>query len=298
MKIDTTVHQGNDDKSAVIFIHGLGMDKDIWVNPLNSRILGGMFPLKIILQKRPSNENHEFLPTLFYDLRAKGYTVLTWSHRRPASIIDTVVTELQEVINMARDVTKSGIILIGHSRGGLIARKYLLQNVHSIKGLITISAPHGGSSVARLSRYVSPLASVLNPLIPDGERGTLSHALKRIVTFLKSKALRELLPDSKFFKTLHDGPREDINYISIGGTNPTLFHVANLSFPDIFEKIVPEHLYPEEMKKGRGDGLVSAESAKIPWAVEHYNFHFNHAEILFQSSVRKLVVESVEMMNQ
>ncbi|MDQ7786856.1 MAG: hypothetical protein RDU01_04550, partial [Thermodesulfovibrionales bacterium] len=51
VELDIVAYQGEAGKPAILFIHGLGMDKDIWVNPSNSRILGGMFPLKVLLKK-------------------------------------------------------------------------------------------------------------------------------------------------------------------------------------------------------------------------------------------------------
>src|SRR4030042_4030350 len=43
-------------------------------------------------------------------------------------------------MKLAKDLSKAGIILVGHSRGGLIGRKYLFQKEEPfIRGLITIS---------------------------------------------------------------------------------------------------------------------------------------------------------------
>jgi pimeloyl-ACP methyl ester carboxylesterase len=284
MKLDVVFHHGDEDKPAVVFIHGLGMNKDIWVSPLNSRILGGQFPLKVLL-----GNTFSVPQTLYEDLMRKDYSVITWSQKRPAGPINAVIPELRETVRIAGGMTKSGIILIGHSRGGLIGRKYLTETKRPIKGLITISAPHKGSSVARLAKYFSPLAAMLAPLVPDGEKGTLSFSIKRILDFLKSRALKELLPGSNFLKTLEDGPVKGIYYASLGGTNPTLFTFRSLSFPDAFEKIVPENLYPEEMRKGKGDGLVSSESARLPWGEEHHDFERNHAEILFDADARDVL---------
>lgn len=297
MNLETVCYEGNLDKPAIIFIHGLGMDKAIWVNPSNSRILGGMFPLKILLNKIPSDERPYNLQTLFDDLRLKEYPVITWSQRRPASPINSAVSELSEIVKIAYNLTKAGVILIGHSRGGLIGRKYLLKKDQSIIGLITISTPHKGSSVARVANYLTPVVSILNPLFPVKDKGTRSFAIKRIFEFLRSRALKELLPESRFLKSMKDGPLDWVNYISVGGTNPTLFNLYNFSFPDIFEKVIPENLYPEELKKGRGDGLVSAESSKIPWSHEHYNFELNHAEILFDEGVRDMLVRLIERLS-
>jgi pimeloyl-ACP methyl ester carboxylesterase len=335
MNLDTIFYKGCIDKPAVIFIHGLGMDKDIWVNPSNSCILGGRFPIKTILGKRPSakdfglfrnmpsekvpkfstGEHSGNIQTLFDDLRYKGYTVFTWSQKRPAGPIESVEPELKEIVRNVKKMTKAGIILIGHSRGGLMGRKYLLKKDRSIKGLITISTPHKGSSIARIANYLSPLVPIINPFFTGSDKGTLSFAIKRILEFLKSKALKELLPESKFFKSLKDGPSDSVHYISVGGTNPTLFRFYRwrwnpvregeiqrwflmpdelFSIPDIFEKVIPENLYPEEMKKGKGDGLVSAESSKIPWCNVHYNFELNHAEVLFDKEVRNTLIKEIE----
>ena len=314
MTLDTVAHRGSPDKPAVIFIHGLGMDKDIWVNPSKSRILGGMFPLTSLLIKRPllkdseygkdasiktisgssTNEQMEALKTLFDDLQLKKYTTITWSQERPSGPIDSVVTELKEVVRVAKKMTKEGIVLIGHSRGGLIGRKYLLRKDKSIKALITISTPHKGSSVAKIAGYLSPLVSVINPFFHGGDKGSFSFSIKRILNFLKSRALKELLPESHFFKSLKDGPCDGVYYVSVGGTDPTLFSLYNFSIPDIFEKVIPKNLYPEEIKKGKGDGLVSAESSKIPWGSEHYNFPLNHAQILFDKGVRDKIIKVIE----
>jgi pimeloyl-ACP methyl ester carboxylesterase len=335
MNLDTIFYKGCVDKPAVIFIHGLGMDKDIWVNPSNSYILGGRFPIKSILGKRPSakdfglfrdmpgenvpkfstGEQPGNIQTLFDDLRFKGYTVITWSQERPAGPIESVDLELKEIVKILKKMTKAGIILIGHSRGGLIGRKHLLKKDRAIRGLITISTPHKGSSIARIANYLSPLVSLIKPLFTGSNKGTLSFAIKRIFEFLKSKALKELLPESNFFKSLKDGPSDRVHYISVGGTNPTLFRFYRwkwnpvregefqrwflmpeelFSIPDIFGKVIPENLYPEEMKKGKGDGLVSAESSNIPWYNVHYNFELNHAEVLFDEGVRNMLLKEIE----
>jgi pimeloyl-ACP methyl ester carboxylesterase len=294
MKLDIVFHKGSNNKPAVIFIHGLGMDKNIWVNPSKSRILGGMFPLKILLSKRSSEEQPCNFQTLFDDLKFRDYSVLTWSQKRPAGPIHSAVSELNEIMSTAHKMTKSGIILIGHSRGGLIGRKYLLRRDESIKGFITISTPHKGSSIAKIAKYLSPLVSMINPFVSNGDKGTVSFSIKRILEFLRSRALKELLPESNFFKSLQDGPLDWISYASAGGTNPTLFSIYNISFPDVLEKVIPENLYPEEMKKGKGDGLVTAESSKIPWCNVHYNFELNHAEVLFDKIVRNTLLKEIE----
>lgn len=294
MKLDIVLNKGDNNKPAVVFIHGLGMDKNIWADPAKSRILGGMFPLRILLNKVFFDETPENIRTLFYDLQSRGYTVITWSQKRPAGPMDFAVSELNEIVEFAGGLTKKGVILIGHSRGGLIARKYLMTNTKDIRGLYTISTPHHGSSIAKIGEYLSPLGSMIAPLVPSGKIGLHAGAIKRIADFLRSGAFLELLPESDFFRTLNDGPLNGLSYASFGGTSPTLFNFNNLSFPDVLEKIIPAKFYPEELKKGKGDGLVSAESSKFPWLHEHQDVHCNHAEILFEESIRAGLIKIIE----
>ncbi|MEW6570142.1 MAG: alpha/beta fold hydrolase [Nitrospirota bacterium] len=315
MNLDVISCEGESEKPAVIFIHGLGMNKDIWVNPSNSRVLGEKFPLRILLDRRLFSDESSFygesllgrhatgassfqenlrnLQTLFDDFRIKGNTVVTWSQRRPAGPIAAAVKELGSIVRSTKKMKNNGIILVGHSRGGLIGRKYLSHGDRSIKGLVTISTPHRGSSVANVAKYLFPLVSLMDPLIPQGDRGTLSFAVKRICEFLRSNALKELRPESAFFRNLKDGPLGWVRYISAGGTNPTLLRIGGISIPDILEKVIPEKFYPEELKKGKGDGLVSTESSRIPWSDEHYNFDCNHAEILFEKEAREKLGEAI-----
>lgn len=335
MKYDITVHKGRADRPAVIFIHGLGMDKRIWVNPEDARILGGRFPLRFLLSKKPEpidcgsekkpgvqrnrfsiGETERDLKTSFADLRSLEYTVIAWSQKRPECPIDVAAAELAEVIKLSKKYSRRGIILIGHSRGGLIARRYLENKDKSVKGLITLAAPHHGSSMAKLAEYISPLASVISPLIHEEDKGKTSYTIKRVLDFIRSKAVKELLPDSEFFKSLQDYDYKRIRSLSFGGTNPTLFSIYRwrlkevskrgalkwllepeiiFSIPDILEKIIPGKLYPEELRKGYGDGLVSAKSSVLPQCREHYNFNVNHVAILFEEGARKKIIKTVEM---
>lgn len=295
MKLEIASHQGSINKPVIVFIHGLGMDKNIWINPSDSRILAGTFPLKILLNRRTSQDKSEVIATLYDDLKQRDYSLITWSQQRPAGPISSVVKELHEIMKAANELSQAGSILVGHSRGGLIARKYLSATKDiSVRGLLTIATPHKGSSIAGISRYITPLVSLIDPFIPAGNRGSRLFAMKRTMEFFKSRALKELLPASPFFLSLEDGQLAWVYYATVGGTNPTLFKISDYSFPDMFEKVIPAQLYPEELKQGRGDGLVSAESSKLSWTNEHYVFPFNHAEILFDEGVRNRMVQVVE----
>ncbi|HXX58039.1 MAG TPA: alpha/beta fold hydrolase [Thermodesulfovibrionales bacterium] len=325
MKLDTTIIEGSGDKPAVVFIHGLGMDQRIWVSPQESRLLGGRVPVSLLVSEKPerldTNEQAEGrgfsfgtppenLTTLFHDLKERGHTVITWNQQRPASGIRVAVSELRRVTTLYRDFCKSGIILIGHSRGGLIARAYLASGDDRVRSLLTLATPHKGSRMALWATYLSPVAALLNQLLFEPEKGTVSYTIKRIAEFLSSRAVKELLPDALFFRSLNDKPIEGVRYFSAGGKDPKLFSLYRmvpngveedgmkpqevLSFPQVFENVIPERFLPDEMKNGKGDGLVSLESSRLPWDHEHRIFAVNHAGILFHETVRSEVMNFLE----
>jgi pimeloyl-ACP methyl ester carboxylesterase len=333
MDYDITAIKGERGKPAAFFVHGLGMDKKIWESPDDSKILGGQFPIGLILAKKPaahvkdSDEHPEIsaglslgdlprnLSTLFHILRDSGYTVITWSQKRPSARISVSVSELRDVVALHRKLCDAGIILIGHSRGGLVARAYVRDTDMPVRALITLATPHRGSNLARWIKYVTPLVTLLDPLLSDSEKGTLRHTARRILDFLQSAAAKEFLPDSRFFKTLDDGPLNGIYYQSAGGSDPTLLTVYRtavervrygdgerfatrtrklLSVPDVFERIIPERFFPDEMKKGKGDGLVSADSSALPWADDHVIYEVNHAAILFDERAKAGVMKALK----
>lgn len=317
MNYDITALKGSINKPAIIFIHGLGMDKSIWESPDEAKVLGGRFPVGLLLCGMPGPHTHdsgnrrlflgkppENLTTIFHDLKEQGYTLVAWSQRRPAAEIRIASSELRDVIRIYDEYCKAGIVLIGHSRGGLVARDYLKHGDERVRALITLSTPHRGSRMAQWADYTAPLASVINPLVPGSARGTLTYTIKRVFNFLESKAVKELLPDSNFFRTINDGRVNGVYYSSFGGKDPTFFSVYRrviekeqdmiqtvFSVPEVFERLIPERLFPDEMKKGRGDGLVTIESSKFQWADEHHDFEVNHAGILFDNKVREKIMD-------
>lgn len=332
--LDYEIFEGSREKPSIVFIHGLGMDKRIWVSPDEARILAGQFPIHILLcKKRPAprqkaQDEHRGgkrftlrqliigvpdckLQTVFCDLRKEGYTLIAYSQKRPASPIDVATLELKEILESIRNYSPSGLVLIGHSRGGLIGRRYLHHYKDTrVKALITISTPHKGTRMATLVKYISPFASLIKPLIPESDRGTILYLFKKISDFLSAPAVKELQPDSDIIKSLDDSIMDGVKYLSIGGNSPSLLCFKRItevygdgrkkikikrifSFPDSVAGFIPHRFLPDEIKKGKGDGLVSVESSRMPQS-EHYTFSLNHAEILFSKKVRERIINKIK----
>ncbi len=319
MKLDISIHRGMEDKPVVIFIHGLGMNKDIWVDPLSTKIFSGNIPLKVFIAKRPqpcnSHKSKKIsvgdipgkLDNLWNALKDKGFNLVCWSQRRPVGPILYSVEELGEIMDRVKIVfPERPIALVGHSRGGLIARKFMEKRYKDIRALITISTPHGGSAIAGLGKYIKPLYVVLEDILPKNAHGILSRVIRNVADLLKGDALKELLPGSDFFKDLCDLPHKNIDYMSFGGTEPRMLTVyvwkkkdkkrypkALLSIPDSLFKILPASVIMNEITPGKGDGLVTAKSSLLPWSSSHYDLEANHVSVMWH---RKTINRTVKVL--
>ncbi len=323
-KLDIYFQDGHKSYPLCVFMHGLGMNRNVWVMPEKSRVLAGRAPIdvmmsdsieektvhskeKIKIKTITTGKRKGELRTLFHDLSELKYPCITWSQRRPANSISFALDELKEIMGFYKDYTKNGVIMIGHSRGGLIARKFIETTKNNIIGLVTLSAPHKGSSMAKLADILSKFTSYLSPYFENSEKGTLNSTINRFISFLECEAMKEVLPDSTFVSSLKNKIDKNIHSLSMGGTKPTLITLYRakvikkkeykvveykkiFSLPDIFRSFLPEKLTPLEIEMGSGDGLVSEKSSKIPYADVHNHFHLNHVEILFHHDVRRKII--------
>ncbi len=286
MTTDIRFRKGNSRLPLAVFIHGMGVNADFWTDPSRAKVLGGKYPLRILL-----TEDMEQV-TSYSDLSQLGFSVLTWSQSRPVGPIQAAVAELREIIEKYSVHGRNGLLLVCHSRGGLVARKYLEDAGCPARMVMTIATPHAGTSMAKWAAFVSPLASALDQMIDNLGRRKADTAFRRVLRFLGSSGLRELLPGSPFYSGLKDAKKEDTRYISIGGTDPDLLKAVAVPLPELFMKVIPGKIFPEEMREGLGDGLVSAASSVLPYGDEHKIFHLNHAALLFDKRVRDYIAEA------
>ncbi len=318
MELDITIHKGKSKSPVIILIHGLGMDKGIWLNPLETKAFAKNIPIKVIAATppRPRSKINKGLislgniPTrinsLWSILRDEGFNIVCFSQRRPVGPIDVAVEDLEYVMKKTkRTFPECPIVLIGHSRGGLIARKFMEKRRHEINALITIATPHSGSSLSRIGNYLSPLYPFIKKTLPVNKDLGVSRIIKRINDLIEGNALKELLPESDFFKNLKDSPSNGVRYLSFGGTRPSILTVYAwrrrgakvypkpiLLIPDSLLKLIPSNIIPDEFVRGKGDFLVTAKSSVLPWAGAHYNLPVNHVSILWH---RRMINHTLEV---
>lgn len=279
---------GKETLPLVVFIHGMGMNAHTWADPARARILAGTYPLNV-----PLRGGNRELTTSFQDLKTRGYNVLAWTQSRPSGQIRMAVAELHLLLEKYAMYAEPGIIFVCHSRGGLIARKHLEDGSRPVKGLITLGTPHRGTTMAKWAAFFQPLTSALDTLFTGFRRKDVDSALRRVIGFLGSSGLKELLPGSDFYRNLRDHKHKDSIYISIGGTDPDLLGPLGLPISEFISRLIPGSMLPEELREGYGDGLVSASSSLLTYADEHRDVHLNHVAMLFDNNVRAYIMEKV-----
>lgn len=321
--VDFTFVEGMRTSPLVVFVHGLGMDKNVWVDPGRSRILGGTLPLTTCIARKPRGkaavagprsaavtigDRPRNVSTLFQVLGSRGFHAVSWSQRRPVGPLSAAIEELDALLRRHRKFAGNGIVLIGHSRGGLIARGYALGAPAGVNAVITLGTPFRGSTVARWADLLARTIGLLTPLWRSLEGSLAKTATKRLRELIESVAVQELLPDSPCLgplrKPLHSGTRS----LCLAGTNPHLFSLYRIravrsadrgrtvtepvrifSFPESLDVVMPD-----ELKRGRGDGLVSKESAILKSADVSGTHPLNHVGLLFSQAIHRKVLQFID----
>ena len=317
MELDITIHKGHPEKPVIVFVHGLAMDKYFWLDPLETRAFAKNVPLRFLaaVKPRPAAISRRSkitignipkkVKTLWSNVIGEGFNALCFSQRRPVGPISAAVEDLEEVMAVLKKHFKGlPSAFICHSRGGLIARKYMARKCPEIKALITIATPHRGSSLSKISRYIAPLTKPVKAIVPKNSVSTVSKIIHNLQDLIGGSALKELMPDSHFIQNLHDKPVQGRYYLSFGGRKPGLLRIYRweetldtmrahsiMTIPDSLLKFIPTAAVPDEFKPGKGDFMVTAESAVLPWSSEHHNLQANHFTIAWNKKVIEKTME-------
>ncbi len=293
---------------VVILIHGLGMNNYFWVDPQKCSVLGGLAPLTIFLADGVNSPRNTIsfgttdphIQGLWDFLKSAGFSLASWTQSQPLGPINIAIAELETALEAVREKWPGKTAyLIGHSRGGLIARYFLLRkDASDIAGLITICSPHAGTDMAKFSRYLKPVGKFLEKLLPDQSQAALTKALSRLSGFFQSPAIEELTADSDFIASLKKPLPRDLAKLSFGGTSPSLFQIILrlpggdlkvIRFPDLLAGIIPAAHLPGELTPGLGDALVAAESAKLAGG-KHFNFPDNHVKAAYDKKIHATIL--------
>jgi hypothetical protein len=257
-------------------------------------------------------------------LRARGFsTVVYTQHLSATCAIEESARELAAL--MGGLVQQTGgpagsrpIALLAHSRGGLVVRKFLKDHggtdlTARLTRVVTLVSPHHGSQLANLSVAAGvPIEVLVGGLGAIPTVGPLLRsAFAPIAALLANDSRQDLQVNSQFLRRLANGetPLPGVRYVTFGGTSLTLTRIWQYVYDA--GSFVPRKLLPpsfrhrsvalqwpmisplaetilapcDELRHGHGDGLVTNERSKLPFAL-HRTMHVNHGEILWDERTK------------
>ncbi|MBS1251092.1 MAG: hypothetical protein MAG451_00122 [Anaerolineales bacterium] len=234
-------------------------------------------------------------------LEAEGHPVLSWTQTDSIGAIDSTVDELEQVVAFAKvEYGTDRVILVGHSRGGMVCRSYLRRHRDDpdVAALVTIGTPHKGTRVATLDdRLLGLITDGVAGLLPIPGSALVVKAVVNLICRLwlsNVASIDELerwgAPSAQLRALISESQLDSVRYIAIAGLQPTMSRVAiqlydlmsfipqdivqpwqwrrttlrHIALPDVARELNPP-LFEEflEFYPGEGDGMVAVDSALL-----------------------------------
>jgi pimeloyl-ACP methyl ester carboxylesterase len=254
-------------------------------------------------------------------LEAYRFRTAVYSQVDPGGFLARPVEELVVVMDtLIKVAPDSSIVVLAHSRGGLLIRKFLKDHANRsgpIRTVITLHAPHTGSALASVAAVVRGWIESLHDVIGD----IVFDVLGWLYEMANSDAFLEMSVGSAFLTDLAAGEQalEGIDYYTFGGVSVRLARVRswvytlasavpNWHTPPFFherDEIEVPGVSPladtlpnviEELSDGRGDLLTADSRTRLDFATHQTN-PINHAEALWdeilQAQVLRILGEEV-----
>jgi pimeloyl-ACP methyl ester carboxylesterase len=300
-------------KPVVILLHGLGGDRNDWMNPFQDRNWPydhsrdpeerdlGVHSKPPVL-KLPGIETQYFLsPRLVSNSRGvdgsddrswwhalvqAGFLVLTYSQvpalmmplsQGPVVQIKRFMETLQQDVLSDPAYRSRQVVIVGHSRGGLIGRAYLgdaevkadsAGRFPHVTGLITLSSPHQGSHMALLDDKIIGFLSTIEKVVPNLPNNVGREAintLKKKIDDYVGPHGDEIEPGSPLFRALEaqEPIRAGVCCLSVGGTSPRLFRLYLWTFTA--DSMIPKKSPKGELEfRWRAKPLEAKAASPVP----------------------------------
>jgi predicted esterase len=167
LALNLLLHTKNNvhNENLVILIHGLGASESTWIQ-------NGVSWIELLLTDERFNDQD--VAEITYDTShlANGLLALMgikklklgWFNsftvgKGPFTTIEILARELKREIDSKKIKQYKNVLLIGHSMGGLVAIRYILEEIennqtHNVKGMISLATPYNGSSFALYSQLI------------------------------------------------------------------------------------------------------------------------------------------------
>jgi hypothetical protein len=264
-------------------------------------------------------------------LLARGFPVLNYSQIDPRGQLPRTAAEMAGVLRAVEDqrigaanihalepVKDRSIVLVGHSRGGVLARQVLVDLratgapvLSRITRCVTLHAPNQGSTLANTAIAISGAISAWRATIsgiPGIPVGTVLQALDSVLALIQNEvnapAYNDYAVGSPTLSALAAAePVPGITYFTFGGTRSVILNLRGWAFtpdsavpqfniPPFFWRTVYTTLFPlppplpfPEVTPGVGDVLTAAPLTRLPFSV-HRDNALNHAEALWDQALK------------
>jgi pimeloyl-ACP methyl ester carboxylesterase len=234
-------------------------------------------------------------------LAAEGHPVVSWTQADSVGPIEDTVDELELVVAFAKEqYNAERVILVAHSRGGLVCRGYLRRHREApdVAALVTLGTPHQGTRVATLDdRALNLITDEVGQLLPSPAGELVARAAANVVRELwlsRIASLKELerwgAPSDYIRQLIPDSQLDSVRYIAVAGFQPVMSSAAievydAMSFvpqgieqpwhwswtvprvinlpKDITELHLAQFQEFREWYDGGGDGFVAVDSAQL-----------------------------------
>lgn len=324
MALNLTLYKKNETpgENLVILIHGLGAPNNTWSNGevswidlfLSDEAFSSLDVAEITYDTAHlANGLLSLMGIKTIKLgRFKSFTV----GKGPCTTIEILARELKREIDSKKIKQYKNVVLIGHSMGGLVAVRYILEEFehnqsHNVKGMISLATPYNGSSFALYNQLIKSVNK--HAQIPA--LGPNSVFLDETIR-LWQKHLEKMDIDFKFFFGTEDAvvpessaiphivsskwtggiplPGDHNTIVKVENHNSTSYSNVSEAAKEIFEKdiIVKKKLIDEQRKltmaktvtRLKANGL-DQEQALYLLENKKYNF-----EYLKPNAEKRLVV--------
>ena len=199
-------------------------------------------------------------------LAAAGFPTINYSQINPRELLVEPLRELRAILD-AIDIDTDGkfhavrnrqIILIGHSRGGILARMILVELAAAgapilarISTCITLHSPNQGSTLANTALILASIVASWRvtgvPVVPPELQGIALQALDGVISYIVEQAGAPAYADFAVGSPTLLGlavaePVPGIMYFTFGGTRPVFLNLRGWAFTP--ESAIPLFTFP------------------------------------------------------
>jgi pimeloyl-ACP methyl ester carboxylesterase len=252
-------------------------------------------------------------------LEEHKFSTVAYDQTNASGRIDTA--EVDELVAVVQAISgqfgESDLVIIAHSRGGLLARKFLKDHAAEaprFRKLITLHSPHQGDQLATIATTLDAALMTIRSALPSGGQQVFDDATGWLVQIVGVQAFQDFAEGSQFLTDLAQGETAlpGVEYFTFGGTSVRFTRV--LSWIYTFGSALPQWHWPpfhhtitlvevpivspvansvppisDEITEGKGDLLTAQDKTTLPFAVHRAN-PINHAEALWDPGLQTQVL--------